>query len=420
MRRLVLLPFLVLLAARSVSATPSFPGAKRRADPTGRWYVTVETQSDRCALVERASGSPPLEELVDVGDGRHGVPSTKDPIRQGDRVVVRSRLGGYPLDFLPASDGSGFAAIASDYDEPGFPKGEVVTLLHWVPADGPRRAFPLPEPAPVPDMPVGYTTPWRVERVAAGAGVVVVSSGAGARTAVRVGDGEVRPVAPGAEGTAERLFSTPPRSQTVVPETKGPLSPARRDVVLAAIRGDASLGLTAFDRIPIVTRAFDLLGVDAGAALLERLEGPRRRLADPERNVMRAAYWTLLHHPEGVALATSALADPKRPVEVRESCAWIVAESDPKTTAPLLAAMEDPEPRVAEAAGWALADRRWDAAPQFLELLRTGRGPPHVVATYFEEQVVEGSVPLLRAALARAPAGSELRSSLAKALEVQE
>jgi hypothetical protein len=411
----------VLVLAGSAGAySPPFPGAKRRSDPTGRWYATVERWSDRCALVERASGSPPVAEMHDAGEGRFGVPPPLDPIRPGDRVVVRERLGSYPVDLLPASDGSGFAAVTSDYGAPGFPAGPRVFLLSWVPARAPRLAFLLPEQgAPPKDAVWSTTVPWQIDAVLAEPGLVVLHGWPDRpATVVRVADGAVRsiPLASAADASAvARAFDSPPRK----PFAAGTGADSRTRA-LAAIRGDPALALTPFERVPVVARAYELLGPDAGRVLLERLEGPERDVTNPERNVVRAAYWTLRSRPEGLALARAVLSDPMRPTEGRVLCGWILSESLAKEDLqPLVDATTDPDPMVAGHVASALADRRWEVAPLFLRFLEEGGRDERVIARYFEDHVVAGSERGLLRALRGTRAGSELREQYVKALETQ-
>jgi len=268
---------------------------------------------------------------------------------------------------------------------------------------------------------ISYGTPWHVERVAHESGLVVVSNWQGKPwNVVRLADGAVQSLPPGDAAAAEGAFQEQPRAQTVVTERSGPLALSRRAVVLAAIRGDQAMGLTPYERARIVTRAFELLGEDGGPALLRLFEGPQRNVADPERNVTRAAYWTLRSRDDGVELARAALADATRPVQLRIMCAWLVSQTVPiSEVQPLRKAISDPDTRLSEAATWALADRRWEAGPEFLRLLRSGTGPQLVVAQFFETYIIEGSIPSLREALARSPKGSPLRESLSKALRTQ-
>jgi len=402
--------------ATSAQATPAYPGAYRRTDPTGRWYVAVEERSDRCALVERAPNSPPLPEFWDGGGAnRYGMPGP-DPIQPGDRIVVRARIHGYPYGSLPASDGSGFAAITQDYGPPGFPKGKIVELLNWVPASGPRVVFVLPEAAP-PKM-IAYGPAWGLRRIAHETGLVVLQEWDGRFAVLRVADGALRFYSKEQESSAlaaVRVFDSPPRSP---PEFGTDAQSKIR--ALAAMRGEPVLGLSPFERVPIVVRAFDVLGADAGESLLRFFEGEERTIVDPERNVVRAAYWTLLAHPEGVTLARKALADHSRPAEVRAVCAWILSESLAKGDfRPLTDSIADANPNVSAAVAAALFDRRWDAGPEFLRLLDAAGGQEAVVADFFEAHVIDRSVPGLLRALRRAPPGSPLRLTFAKALQTQ-
>jgi hypothetical protein len=190
--------------------------------------------------------------------------------------------------------------------------------------------------------------------------------------------------------------------------------------VRAAIRGDPSLGLSAFERIPIVVRAFDLLGVEAGEVLLAVVGGGSRSVVDPERNVVRAAYWTLQSRPEGVALAAKAMLDRSRATGLRVVAVWLLAETLGRGRfRPLLDALAEPDPKVAEAAALALADHRWEAGPEFLTLLDDARGQDLAVAQFFEAHVIGESVPGLLKALKRSAPGTPLRSSLARALQTQ-
>ena len=411
----------LLVLARSAAAwSPPFPGATRRSDPTARWYAAVEAESDRCALVERAPGSPPLPEIYDSGLRRFGAPSPIDPVRSGDRVVVRARVGGYPLDLLPASDGSGFAAVTRDYGPPGFPAGEVLYLLSWVPSHAPRVVFLLPDQGPPPkEAGWSLTVPFRIEAILPDPGLVVLRGWRDRPlTVVRVSDGAVRSIPPSNASDPEaagRAFDAPPRVAFRA-------SPGSQDEprILAAIRGDPALALTPYERVPIVARAYELLGPHAGPVLLERFEGPAPNVTNPERNVVRAAYWTLRSRPEGVALARAALADRGRPPEVRALCAWLLSEALAKDDLqPLVDATTDPDPAVAEQAASALADRRWEVAPLFLRFLDEGGRDERVVVRYFERHVVTGSEQSLLRALRRAPPGSQARESYLKALRTQ-
>ncbi len=420
LRVLALLLLAVGLAPLS-NATPAFPGAKRRVDATGRWYVTVEALSDRCALVACARDSKALSVLRDVGQGRHGVPGI-NPIRRGDRVVARARIGGYPIDFLPASDGSGFAAITQDYGPPGYPRGELVTLLNWVPVDGPQVSIVLPQPPRPAVMPVGYTTPWQVRRIEVKAGLLVVVSNGHAQplTVVRVADGAIQVVsreAVDAKLAAKSVFKTPLRKRWMPKSTRAEERKAR---VLAAIRGEASPQITGLERASIVTRAYEFLGDSASAALLELLSGEPVNVTHPERNVRRAALWALRSRPEGVAHAASVAFDGKAPVRVRVAAIGVIAPvQDKPGRQRLLTLVADSSPHVSTAAVAALSDHQWDAGPQFIKLLEDANGNELAIAAYFEAYVVAGSVSGLLRALKRSKSGSRLRSTLAKALQTQ-
>ena len=215
----------------------------------------------------------------------------------------------------------------------------------------------------------------------------------------------------------ERAFETPPRAPFASDAVRDERGRAR---VLAAIRGDPSLGLSAFERIPVVVRAFDLLGAEAGEALLGVVGGAARSVVDPEHNVVRAAYWTLQSRPDGVALASKAAFDRTRATGVRAVSVSLLAGTPGRGRfQPLLDALAEPDPKVAEAAAWALADHRWDAGPEFLRLLDDARGQDAVVAWFFEAHLVEGSVSGLLKALKRAAPGTSLRGAFSKALQTQ-
>ena len=306
------------------------------------------------------------------------------------------------------------------YGPPGFPTGPRIFLLSWIPARAPHVTFALPDQGEPPEEAVwSRTVPWQIDAVLAEPGLVVLHGWADRpATVVRIADGAVRaiPLANAADATAATgAFAAPPRARF-----DPGVGPDARTRALAAIRGEPSLALTPFERVPVVTRAYELLGPDAGLALLERFEGPERYPPDPELNVVRAAYWTLLSRPEGVALARATLSDRKRPAEVRVLCAWVLSEALAKDDLQALVdATTDPDPMVAGHVAAALADRRWEVAPIFLRFLEEGGRDERVVARYFEDHVVPGSERGLLRALRRTRPGSDLRKGYGKALGTQ-
>ena len=187
-----------------------------------------------------------------------------------------------------------------------------------------------------------------------------------------------------------------------------------KQVLRRAVQGDAALGLTPRERVHVLTRAFDVLGAEAGPLLLPVL-------GDADGNVRRAAYWSLGGHPDvGLPLARTALADRAQPDAVRSACAWLLSELLPAGQAqPLVAALADPVERISTTALAALADRRWDAGPEFLALLKKSGPHDEGVARFFEYHVIPGATPLLVAALRRSQPGSPVRKRTVKALETQ-
>ena len=136
----------------------------------------------------------------------------------------------------------------------------------------------------------------------------------------------------------------------------------------------------------------------------------------PDRDTLEQICVSNQYCPRPIVMFT----DDARPESIRTFCAWLMSEALPKgDLQPLVDAIADPNPRVAETAAAALADRRWEAGPEFLRLLDAGERVPRTVAAFFEAHVVEGSIPGLLRALRRAPAGSDLRKAYGMALATQ-
>jgi hypothetical protein len=284
-------------------------------------------------------------------------------------VVVRARVGSYPLDLLPASDGSGFATVTREYGPPGFPTGQVVGLLSWIPARGPRVAVPLPDQGEPPAEAVwSRSVPWRIDAVHA-PGLVAVSGWPDRpATVVRFADGAVRrvPFEKAADlGAAERALETPPRA-AFDPGT-GPAAEAR---VLGAMRGDPALGLDVYQRASVIARAYDLLGPEAAGPALLALRGPGRP-SWTQRNVVRAAYGALLSRPEGLASRAPSDRATRPGARAARGSSPGARQDDLQ---PLIDAALDPDPLVAGHAGSALADRRWESGPLFLRFLSERKG----------------------------------------------
>lgn len=406
-----LVGLLACLGADTAAGSPPFPGARRVSDASGRWYVAVESRSDRWAFVERPAGAPPVPRLYDPGNYRHGLPGP-DPVGSCDRVLARGRLRGYPEGILVAGDGSGFAAVTSGYG----PERRILEFVHWVPVKGPRVVLAALEPVRAPGGWPRYGPSWRLR----------LFSQDLERLALRGLDGSVR-VLRLADGRMWRTDGEDTSAALFVESTDD--EPARLDVALlqgpegttaakqtlgAAVRGDAGLGLTPRERARVIPRAFELLGAEAGPLLLPAL-------VDADGNVRRAAHWSLVARPDvGLPVARAALADREQPSEIRRACAWLLTELlPPGRTQPLLASIGDPDASVSTAAVEALADRRWDAGPEFLALLKQSGPEDEQVARFFVNHVIPGAAPLLVAALRRTRPGTPLRKRTVEALETQ-
>lgn len=357
--------------------TPAFPGARRDVEPGGRWYVAVESWSDRCALVERAPGSPPVPELVDLGGGAHGLPGP-EPVRPGDRVVVRTRLRSYPRATRADAQGSGFAALTTEVDG----DGRSHPSLSLVRADGLRLALRLPAAAPAPGASVlpGFDPDWRIEDVRAEEGQVVLHDPAGRRCEARFTEGAVR--LPGVPGSTAHLGG----SATAPGERAWRLG-------RTGARGPSPEGVA------------EALGL----------------LLDQDPNVVRAASWLLGRVlAEGRAAATACLLDPGAPTLQRARAAWALSDTESDTVLPALeaAAGRRTDPVAADALA-ALGALRWTAGPAFLRLLGDGSRPSPEVVRYFGRHRVAGAAPSLIQALGRAEPGGGLARGLLEALQTQ-
>lgn len=436
-----LVALLACLPSDVRAGAPRYPGAQRVVAASGRWYVAIEARSDRWAFVERAPDATPLPGLHDAGHGRHGLPGP-DPVAAGDRVLARGRLGQYPDGLLVAPDGSGFAAIASGYDA----ERRIREFVSWVPVNGPRVVLAALEPTPTPGV-MGPTGPsWRLERFSRHIERIALQGRDGTILVIRMADGDRvhYPAEPGAALVVEYSDAEAPRLEAAVEGLRrqsqdtwrgriGDSSvagyvqvaaalllfeadghPAARQALRSAVRGDPALQLTSEERAGIITRAFDLLGEEAGPLLLPVL-------AERERNVRSAATWILGKHRDvGLPLARATLADPAQPVAIRVACAWMLAEHlAPDETQPLLAAAADPDTHVAVAAAAALGDRRWAAGPEQLTLLQASGPYDEQVARFFTGYVIPGAAPALVAALRRTAPGDTLRPLYVEALEIQ-
>ena len=363
-------------------------------------------------------------------------------------MLTRSRINGYPHDVLPASDGSGFAAITSGYAAPGFPAGRNVTLLSWVPVDGPRIVVGLPDDVPRPDTGIQYGPLWRIQSVLPALDAIVVRARIDEpRLCVRWTDGVRIPlpdaVAEDAAAATTALgdgvpFAVAARRPSSS-DDPGVVADATRSVeerLAAAMRLGPKASLVGRDlveraavglvevspwvRAAVVARAERVLGSDAGRVFLSILRAPPGSVEAPETNAHRAAFHALERRlPDGVSLARAGLADRKEVAWARVQCAWVLSRAESNSDlSPLVAAVRDAPIDVARGAAGALADRRWVAGPLLLGLLGSYGAIDEVVIQFLCDHVVEGAGPRLADLLGRART-TERRDALIEALRVQ-